>query len=187
MFSELCRETLRKAAVCYSSARAGSPSPSPPTSPPSSPAKEAKTAANADVANVRDASHEGAYRDHHHSGTIGGRRATSPAGNAAGESRDPDRSVATDRSNDFREYVYTRCEAHTAYTSFTLGTLRGDRSSIEQSLLRTPRFCFDFLLRGNGAMWSDQARLSFILIVDIHGIFILDLCLFVVTRISRIL
>ncbi|XP_012262269.2 trichohyalin isoform X6 [Athalia rosae] len=40
MFSELCRETLRKAAVCYSSGRSASPSPSPPPSPPSSPAKE---------------------------------------------------------------------------------------------------------------------------------------------------
>ncbi|XP_026830035.1 MAP7 domain-containing protein 1 isoform X6 [Ooceraea biroi] len=110
MFSELCRETLRKAAVCYSSARAGSPSPSPPTSPPSSPAKEAKTAANTDLANVRDAGHEGTHRDHqhHHSGTTGGRRATSPAGNAAGEPRDLDRSAATDRPNDFREYVYIR-------------------------------------------------------------------------------
>ncbi|KAK2581449.1 hypothetical protein KPH14_005121 [Odynerus spinipes] len=53
MFSELCRETLRKAAVCYSSGRAGSPSPSPPTSPPASPAKEAKTSANVDLGNVR--------------------------------------------------------------------------------------------------------------------------------------
>ncbi|XP_046838087.1 capping protein inhibiting regulator of actin dynamics-like isoform X5 [Vespa crabro] len=53
MFSELCRETLRKAAVCYSSGRAGSPSPSPPTSPPASPAKEAKTSANTDLGNVR--------------------------------------------------------------------------------------------------------------------------------------
>nr|XP_034171994.1 MAP7 domain-containing protein 1-like isoform X7 [Osmia lignaria] len=58
MFSELCRETLRKAAVCYSSGRAGSPSPSPPTSPPPSPAKEAKTTANVDLANVRDTCHE---------------------------------------------------------------------------------------------------------------------------------
>ncbi|XP_051156733.1 ensconsin isoform X12 [Leptopilina boulardi] len=54
MFSELCRETLRKAAVCYSSGRTGSPSPSPPTSPPQSPAKEAKTSANTELANVRD-------------------------------------------------------------------------------------------------------------------------------------
>ncbi|XP_015610546.1 MAP7 domain-containing protein 1 isoform X9 [Cephus cinctus] len=54
MFSELCRETLRKAAVCYSSGRAGSPSPSPPPSPPSSPAKETKTSANPELANVRD-------------------------------------------------------------------------------------------------------------------------------------
>ncbi|XP_014476822.1 PREDICTED: MAP7 domain-containing protein 1-like isoform X5 [Dinoponera quadriceps] len=107
MFSELCRETLRKAAVCYSSARAGSPSPSPPTSPPPSPAKEAKTAANADLANVRDAGHEGARDHQHHSGTSG--RRVSPGGNAAGESRDPaaERST-TDRSNDVREYVYVR-------------------------------------------------------------------------------
>ncbi|KAL6426469.1 hypothetical protein ACFW04_009139 [Cataglyphis niger] len=107
MFSELCRETLRKAAVCYSSARAGSPSPSPPTSPPPSPAKEAKTAANADLANVRDASHEG-IRDHHHPGTIAiGRRAPS-TGNAAAESKEPATERPTDRSNDFREYVYVR-------------------------------------------------------------------------------
>ncbi|XP_043484751.1 ensconsin-like isoform X18 [Leptopilina heterotoma] len=58
MFSELCRETLRKAAVCYSSGRTGSPSPSPPTSPPQSPAKEAKTSANAELANVRDPNFE---------------------------------------------------------------------------------------------------------------------------------
>ncbi|XP_032680289.1 MAP7 domain-containing protein 1-like isoform X6 [Odontomachus brunneus] len=107
MFSELCRETLRKAAVCYSSARAGSPSPSPPTSPPPSPAKEAKTAANADLANVRDAGHEGARDHQHHSGTTG--RRASPSGNATGEPRDPaaERST-TDRSNDVREYVYVR-------------------------------------------------------------------------------
>ncbi|XP_025075262.1 MAP7 domain-containing protein 1 isoform X2 [Pogonomyrmex barbatus] len=109
MFSELCRETLRKAAVCYSSARAGSPSPSPPTSPPPSPAKEAKTAANADLANVRDAGHEGArdhhHYHHHHSGTTTVGRRASPAGNAAGEPRDPapERSAPTDRTNDFRE------------------------------------------------------------------------------------
>ncbi|XP_011251283.1 titin homolog isoform X6 [Camponotus floridanus] len=106
MFSELCRETLRKAAVCYSSARAGSPSPSPPTSPPPSPAKEAKTAANADLANVRDAGHEG-VRDHHHPGTITGRRAPS-TGNAAVESKESAAERSTDRSNDFREYVYVR-------------------------------------------------------------------------------
>lgn len=113
MFSELCRETLRKAAVCYSSARAGSPSPSPPTSPPPSPAKEAKTAANVDLANVRDAGHEGArdQQQHHHPGTTTGRRA-SPGGNAAaGEIRDPAERSTTDRSNDVREYVYVRCEA----------------------------------------------------------------------------
>ncbi|KAH0951211.1 hypothetical protein HN011_008869 [Eciton burchellii] len=153
MFSELCRETLRKAAVCYSSARAGSPSPSPPTSPPSSPAKEAKTAANADLANVRDASHEGAHRDHHYSGTIGGRRATSPAGNAAGESRDPDRSVATDRSNDFREYVYARWETEPCGQT-QLGLVSASSVS---------------------------------LIVEVGGIFISDLCLFVVRgQLSRI-
>ncbi|KYN21435.1 hypothetical protein ALC57_06209 [Trachymyrmex cornetzi] len=106
MFSELCRETLRKAAVCYS-ARAGSPSPSPPTSPPPSPAKEAKTAANADLANVRDAIHEGVrdhHHHHHHSGTTAGKRA-SPTGNTTSEPRDPasERSASTDRPNDFRE------------------------------------------------------------------------------------
>ncbi|XP_018344034.1 PREDICTED: stress response protein NST1-like isoform X6 [Trachymyrmex septentrionalis] len=115
MFSELCRETLRKAAVCYS-ARAGSPSPSPPTSPPPSPAKEAKTAANADLANVRDAIHEGVrdhhhhhHHHHHHSRTTTGKRA-SPTGNTTSESRDPasERSASTDRPNDFREYVYVR-------------------------------------------------------------------------------
>ncbi|XP_046596069.1 ensconsin isoform X18 [Neodiprion lecontei] len=52
MFSELCRETLRKAAVCYSSGRSDSPSPSPPNSPPSSPAKEAKSSANLQLANA---------------------------------------------------------------------------------------------------------------------------------------
>ncbi|KAK0162037.1 hypothetical protein PV327_008411 [Microctonus hyperodae] len=52
MFSELCRETLRKAAVCYSAGRTGSPSPSPPTSPPSSPAKETKIVTNIELANV---------------------------------------------------------------------------------------------------------------------------------------
>ncbi|EGI64982.1 hypothetical protein G5I_06442 [Acromyrmex echinatior] len=117
MFSELCRETLRKAAVCYS-ARAGSPSPSPPTSPPPSPAKEAKTAANADLANVRDAIHEG-VRDHqhhhHHSGTTTAGKRTSPTGNTTSESgqRDPasERSASdrpTDRPNDFRD----SCESH---------------------------------------------------------------------------
>lgn len=126
MFSELCRETLRKAAVCYS-ARAGSPSPSPPTSPPPSPAKEAKTAANTDLANVRDASHEGArdhHHHHHHSGTTAGKRA-SPTGNAAGEPRDPasERSAPTDRTNDFREYVYVRCA--TGISSLFSSILRG--------------------------------------------------------------
>ncbi|XP_011314401.1 ensconsin isoform X14 [Fopius arisanus] len=52
MFSELCRETLRKAAVCYSAGRSGSPTQSPPTSPPPSPAKEAKVVANVELANV---------------------------------------------------------------------------------------------------------------------------------------
>ncbi|XP_057319804.1 MAP7 domain-containing protein 1-like isoform X12 [Microplitis mediator] len=52
MFSELCRETLRKAAVCYSTGRTGSPTSSPPTSPPPSPAKKAKTIANIELANV---------------------------------------------------------------------------------------------------------------------------------------
>ncbi|XP_033355779.1 ensconsin-like isoform X12 [Bombus vosnesenskii] len=77
MFSELCRETLRKAAVCYSSGRAGSSSPSPPTSPPPSPAKEAKTTANVDLANVRDACHEA--RD---SGTSGRRSPQQPSSSA---------------------------------------------------------------------------------------------------------
>ncbi|XP_060818315.1 ensconsin isoform X22 [Bombus pascuorum] len=77
MFSELCRETLRKAAVCYSSGRAGSSSPSPPTSPPPSPAKEAKTTANVDLANVRDACHEA--RD---SGTSGRRSSQQPSSSA---------------------------------------------------------------------------------------------------------
>ncbi|XP_034935929.1 protein split ends isoform X5 [Chelonus insularis] len=57
MFSELCRETLRKAAVCYSAGRTGSPSSSPPstspsTSPPPSPAKEAKTTVNIELVDV---------------------------------------------------------------------------------------------------------------------------------------
>ncbi|XP_048270354.1 ensconsin isoform X11 [Bombus terrestris] len=77
MFSELCRETLRKAAVCYSSGRAGSSSPSPPTSPPPSPAKEAKTTANVDLANVRDACHEA--RD---PGTSGRRSPQQPSSSA---------------------------------------------------------------------------------------------------------
>jgi len=133
MFSELCRETLRKAAVCYS-ARAGSPSPSPPTSPPPSPAKEAKTAANADLANVRDASHEGArdHHHHHHSGTTAKR--ASPTGNAAGEPKDPasESSAPTDRSNDFREYVYVRCATD---ISSLLSVLFRDRSSIDHRFL----------------------------------------------------
>lgn len=126
MFSELCRETLRKAAVCYSSARAGSPSPSPPTSPPPSPAKEAKTAANTDLANVRDAGHEG-VRDHHHPGTITGRRAPS-TGNAAVESKESAAERSTDRSNDFREYVYVRCEID---IGSLLSILFGNWSSID--------------------------------------------------------
>ncbi|KAL2717253.1 hypothetical protein V1478_012953 [Vespula squamosa] len=73
MFSELCRETLRKAAVCYSSGRAGSPSPSPPTSPPASPAKEAKTPANTDLGNVRGTGYE--CRD---SSATGRRHTTQP-------------------------------------------------------------------------------------------------------------
>lgn len=57
MFSELCRETLRKAAICYNVGRPGSPSsppksPSPSTSPPQSPAKETKTSTNIELANV---------------------------------------------------------------------------------------------------------------------------------------
>ena len=132
MFSELCRETLRKAAVCYS-ARAGSPSPSPPTSPPPSPAKEAKTAANADLANVRDAIHEGVRDHHHHSGTIAGKRA-SPTGNITSEPRDPasERSISTDRPNDFREYVYVRCATD---IGSLLSMFFGNRSSINRWFL----------------------------------------------------
>ncbi|KAG7206848.1 hypothetical protein KM043_000752 [Ampulex compressa] len=103
MFSELCRETLRKAAVCYSSGRAGSPSPSPPTSPPPSPAKEAKAAANVDLANVRDACHEA--RD------TPGRRPTSPTaavGGASTELRDFSGRKSPTSCADFREYVRTR-------------------------------------------------------------------------------
>ncbi|KAF7414739.1 hypothetical protein HZH68_003228 [Vespula germanica] len=84
MFSELCRETLRKAAVCYSSGRAGSPSPSPPTSPPASPSKEAKTPANTDLGNVRGTGCE--CRD---SSATGRRHTTQPV-----------------ELRDLREYVY---------------------------------------------------------------------------------
>lgn len=84
MFSELCRETLRKAAVCYSSGRTGSPSPSPPTSPPASPAKEAKAPANTDLGNVRGTGCE--FRE---SSATGRRHTTQPV-----------------ELRDLREYVY---------------------------------------------------------------------------------
>ncbi|CAD1476696.1 unnamed protein product [Heterotrigona itama] len=104
MFSELCRETLRKAAVCYSSGRAGSPSPSPPTSPPPSPAKEAKTTANVDLANVRDTCHEA--RD---PGTSGKRslpqQPSSSAGTCTTEFRDFTGRRSPTASGDSREYV----------------------------------------------------------------------------------
>lgn len=107
MFSELCRETLRKAAVCYSSGRAGSPSPSPPTSPPPSPAKEAKTTANVDLANVRDACHEardpgtsGRRAPHQHQPTSSGTCVTEFRDFTAG------RRSPTAASTDSREYVY---------------------------------------------------------------------------------
>ncbi|KAK1131292.1 hypothetical protein K0M31_017579 [Melipona bicolor] len=102
MFSELCRETLRKAAVCYSSGRAGSPSPSPPTSPPPSPAKEAKTTANVDLANVRDTCHEA--RD---PGTSGKRslpqQPSSSAGTCTTEFRDFTGRRSPNASGDSRE------------------------------------------------------------------------------------
>ncbi|XP_026671462.1 ensconsin isoform X8 [Ceratina calcarata] len=102
MFSELCRETLRKAAVCYSSGRAGSPSPSPPTSPPPSPAKEAKTTANIDLANVRDACHEA-----RESGTSGGRRSpqyhSTSSGTCTTEFRDFTGRKSPNSSTEFRE------------------------------------------------------------------------------------
>ena len=107
MFSELCRETLRKAAVCYSSGRAGSPSPSPPTSPPPSPAKEAKTTANVDLANVRDTCHEA--RD---PGTSGKRslpqQPSSSTGTCTTEFRDFTGRRSPNASGDSREYVYIR-------------------------------------------------------------------------------
>ncbi|XP_076237152.1 uncharacterized protein LOC143180955 isoform X14 [Calliopsis andreniformis] len=98
MFSELCRETLRKAAVCYSSGRAGSPSPSPPTSPPPSPAKEAKTTANVDLANVRDACHEA--RD---SGTSGRRSPQHSSSGTSTEFRDFTGRRSPTSSSDSRE------------------------------------------------------------------------------------
>ncbi|KOC64923.1 Reticulocyte-binding protein 2 like protein a [Habropoda laboriosa] len=106
MFSDLCKEALRRAAVCYSTGHAGSPSPSPPTSPPPSPAKEAKTTANVDLANVRDACHyEG--RD---SGT-GGKRSPQPSssGTCTTEFRDfTGRRWPTASTYNSREYVYER-------------------------------------------------------------------------------
>ncbi|XP_076676461.1 uncharacterized protein LOC143373266 isoform X21 [Andrena cerasifolii] len=98
MFSELCRETLRKATVCYNSGRAGSPSPSPPTSPPPSPAKEAKTTANVDLANVRDACHE--TRD---SGTSGRRSPQSSSSGTSTEFRDYTGRRSPTASTDSRE------------------------------------------------------------------------------------
>ncbi|XP_076177209.1 uncharacterized protein LOC143151710 isoform X18 [Ptiloglossa arizonensis] len=83
MFSELCRETLRKAAVCYSSGRAGSPSPSPPTSPPPSPAKEAKTTANVNLANFCDA-----FLEARDSGTSGRRSPQPTSSGTSTEFRD---------------------------------------------------------------------------------------------------
>ncbi|XP_076375912.1 uncharacterized protein LOC143259034 isoform X20 [Megalopta genalis] len=103
MFSELCRETLRKAAVCYSSGRAGSPSPSPPTSPPPSPAKEAKTTANIDLANVRDACND--TRD---SGTSGRRSPQQTSTGSSTEYRDYTGRRSPTASSDSREYVYDR-------------------------------------------------------------------------------
>ncbi|XP_076641935.1 uncharacterized protein LOC143352873 isoform X8 [Halictus rubicundus] len=103
MFSELCRETLRKAAVCYSSGRAGSPSPSPPTSPPPSPAKEAKTTANIDLANVRDA-----CRDARDSGTSGRRSPQQTSSGSSTEYRDYTGRRSPTASGDSREYVYDR-------------------------------------------------------------------------------
>ncbi|XP_017765680.1 PREDICTED: MAP7 domain-containing protein 1 [Eufriesea mexicana] len=100
MFSELCRETLRKAAVCYSSGRAGSPSPSPPTSPPPSPAKEAKTTANVDLANVRDACHEA--RDSGTSGKRSPQQSTS-SGTCTTEFRDFTGRRSPTASGDSRE------------------------------------------------------------------------------------
>ncbi|XP_031834800.1 uncharacterized protein LOC116427961 isoform X27 [Nomia melanderi] len=98
MFSELCRETLRKAAVCYSSGRAGSPSPSPPTSPPPSPAKEAKTTANVDLANVRDACHEA-----RESGTSGRRSPQQTSSGTTTEYRDYTGRRSPTASGDSRE------------------------------------------------------------------------------------
>ncbi|XP_031774511.1 uncharacterized protein LOC116414957 [Apis florea] len=105
MFSELCRETLRKAAVCYSSGRAGSPSPSPPTSPPPSPAKEAKATANVDLANVRDACHEA--RDPGTSGkrTVPHQQQPTSSGTEFRDFTAAGRRSAT-ASTDSREYVY---------------------------------------------------------------------------------
>ncbi|XP_066588064.1 ensconsin isoform X5 [Prorops nasuta] len=82
MFSELCRETLRKAAVCYSSARARSLSPSPPTSPPPSPSKEAKTCSNADLANGRRVTATDEVKDACTSPPSPGRRRTPVPGTA---------------------------------------------------------------------------------------------------------
>ncbi|XP_043597700.1 MAP7 domain-containing protein 1-like isoform X5 [Bombus pyrosoma] len=108
MFSELCRETLRKAAVCYSSGRAGSSSPSPPTSPPPSPAKEAKTTANVDLANVRDACHEA--RD---PGTSGRRSPQQPSSSAT-------------CTTEFRDYTGRRSPTASGDSREKRSTVSGD-------------------------------------------------------------
>ncbi|XP_032458167.1 ensconsin isoform X15 [Nasonia vitripennis] len=65
MFSELCRETLRKAAVCYSSGRSSaSPSPSPPSSPPPSPSKEPATSSRSHHHHHHH--HQPHHQQHHH-------------------------------------------------------------------------------------------------------------------------
>lgn len=134
MFSELCRETLRKAAVCYSSGRAGSPSPSPPTSPPPSPAKEAKTTANVDLANVRDACHEardpgtsGRRAPHQHQPTSSGTCVTEFRDFTAG------RRSPTAASTDSREYVYA---------AETLPSLVYDRAPRSLFLISAPFLFF---------------------------------------------
>lgn len=122
MFSELCRETLRKAAVCYSSGRAGSPSPSPPTSPPPSPAKEAKTTANADLANVRDACHEA-----RESGTSGRRSPQQTSSGTTTEYRDYTGRRSPTASGDSREYVYDRTDTlPAAHDDFLLRSISND-------------------------------------------------------------
>ncbi|OAD61702.1 Reticulocyte-binding protein 2 like protein a [Eufriesea mexicana] len=82
------------------SGRAGSPSPSPPTSPPPSPAKEAKTTANVDLANVRDACHEA--RDSGTSGKRSPQQSTS-SGTCTTEFRDFTGRRSPTASGDSRE------------------------------------------------------------------------------------